>query len=113
MIKTVLENNTFGFTDTNYEQTDGIAIGSKLGKNFACTYMRTWDRKLSEFITQPVFYKRFIDDGFGIWTAGQDSLEAFAQYANQIHKNIKIELRFSLSQYIIPGYHGEVNKMAD
>ena len=37
MIKTVLHNN-FNFGDRNYLQTDGVAIGSRLGKNFACSY---------------------------------------------------------------------------
>ena len=36
MIKMVLENNVFGFGETNYIQKEGIAIGSRLGKNFAC-----------------------------------------------------------------------------
>ena len=58
MIKTVLEHNIFGLSGANYIQTDGIAIGSKLGKNFACSYMRTWDRKLTEFYKQPLFYKK-------------------------------------------------------
>ena len=41
------------------------------------------------------FYKRFIDDGFGLWTGSVDTLEKFAEYANSIHRNIKIELRYS------------------
>ena len=38
MIKTVLENNVFEFEE--YIQTEGVAIGSKLGRNVARTYMR-------------------------------------------------------------------------
>ena len=57
--------------------------------------MRTWDRKLTEFYKQPLFYKRFIDDGFGMWTDGENSLKEFATYANSMYKNIKIELRYS------------------
>ena len=43
IIETVLENNTFKFKDHNYKQSEGIAIGSRLGRNFACSYMRKWD----------------------------------------------------------------------
>lgn len=39
MLNTVLDNNIFEFEDNHYLQKDGTAIGSKLGKNFACTYM--------------------------------------------------------------------------
>ena len=93
MIETVLNNNNFGLGDRNYVQTDGIAIGSKLGRNFACAYMRKWDEDLLRFHVKPHFYKRYIDDGFGIWTGGLDSLMEFADHANTIHPNIKVELR--------------------
>ena len=46
MIETVLGFNGFGLGEKNYRQTDGIAIGSRLGRNFACAYMRKWDEKL-------------------------------------------------------------------
>ena len=98
MIQTVLENNVFGFYNTSYVQTEGIAIGSRLGKNFACSYMRKWDEELENFVKQPLFYKRFIDDGFGLWTEVESSLLAFAEHANSINKNIEIELRHSSSQ---------------
>ncbi len=97
MIETVLENNSFALGDKHYMQTDGVAIGSKLGKNFACTYMRKWDEQLMNSVDRPVFYKRFIDDGFGIWTKGVEALQQFVIVANSIHPNIKVELRFSQS----------------
>lgn len=95
MIETVLNNNIFNLNDNQFIQTDGIAIGSRLGKNFACAYMRKWDEKLLDFDSKPIFYKRFIDDGFGIWTEGIDKLEEFKDHANKIHENIKVELRWS------------------
>jgi len=95
MIEVVLNNNNFNLGDKHYIQKKGIAIGSKLGKNFACSYMRTWDEKLKQFHQQPIFYKRFIDDGFGLWTGGEKNLISFANFANTIHSDIKIELRYS------------------
>ena len=94
MIKTVLENNTFKFGDHNYKQTEGIAIGSRLGRNFACSYMRIWDEELIKY-DRPMFYKRYIDDRFGIWTGSLQSLQEFARYANNILSSIQIELRYS------------------
>ena len=95
MIETVLENNVFSFNGKQYVQTDGVAIGSRLGRNYACTYMRKWDDELRKFANQPMVYYRYIDDGFGIWLHGERSLKEFQNYANSIHPNIKVELRYS------------------
>jgi len=47
VIQLVLGNNNFQLGDSrNYIQTDGTAIGSKLGRNFACTYMGVWEKEL-------------------------------------------------------------------
>ena len=78
MIETVLDNNVFTFNSKSYHQTEGVAIGSRQGRNYACTYMRSWDEELARFPLQPFLYKRFIDDGFGIWEHGKEALEQFS-----------------------------------
>ena len=98
MIRTVLDNNNFVLGEKNYIQTDGVAIGSRLGKNFACAYMRKWDETLFTAPIQPAFYKRFVDDGFGVWTGTETELKEFAAFANTIHKNTKVELRYHKRQ---------------
>ena len=99
LLEAVLDNNSFSLgQDKHYIQTDGVAIGSRLGKNFACCYMRKWDEQLMNYPIRPVFYKRFIDDGFGFWAGSVESLEEFARFANAIHPNIKVELRYSKSK---------------
>jgi len=40
-----------------------------------------------------LFYKRFIDDGFGIWTHGEDDLQKLLNHAKKIDPNIRVELR--------------------
>lgn len=50
MITTVLENN-----GKQYIQKEGMAIGSRLGRNFACVYMREWDEEIGKFGKQPLF----------------------------------------------------------
>ena len=62
--------------------------------------MRKWDEKLLQFETKPFFYKRFIDDGFGIWTEDFDYLLKFAEFTNNIHSDIKLELRWSREEVV-------------
>ena len=98
MIETVLDNNMNNvstFNNKSYHKTEGVAICSRFGRNYACTYMFSWDEKFARFTLQPFLYKRFIDDGFGIWEHGQEALEQFYMHANSIHPNIRVELRYS------------------
>ena len=97
LVEVVLDSNGFKLGRKHYRQIEGVAIGSKLGRNFACAYMRKWDEDLMKFEKTPLFYKRYIDDGFGIWYADLDSLLKFTEHANNIHENIKIELQWSRS----------------
>ena len=95
MIRAVLDNNVFRFNSREYIQKDGVAIGSRLGRNYACSYMRKWDGALGKFEKQPMVYYRYIDYGFGIWLHVEDALKQFCEFANEIHQNIKVELRYS------------------
>ena len=100
MIKTVLNNNNFNLTaDRQFIQTDGTAIGSRLGRNYACTYMGWWERQLLEGARcKPLVYLRYVDDIFGIWMAGQSELELFRDRANGIEPRIQVDLRTSPSE---------------
>lgn len=60
--------------------------------------MRQWDKALEKFKEKPLFYKRFIDDGFGIWTHGEQKLKEFMDFANSINDKIKVELRYNSNQ---------------
>ena len=63
MMETVLDNNYFYFNNKTYVQTSGTAIGSKLGKNYACTYLGVWeDKLLGTAQDKPLVFYRYIDD---------------------------------------------------
>ena len=97
VIELVLDNNNFQLgSDRHYVQTDGTAIGSRLGRNFACTYMGAWERELlSSTDVHPDRWYRFIDDIWGLWPHGEEALRTFHDLANRIHPNIKVDLRVS------------------
>lgn len=99
MIEMVLDNNNFSLTsDCQFVQTDGTAIGSRLGKNYACTYLGQWEKQLLDGACfTPLIYFRYIDDIFGIWLHGEEKLRQFHERANQIHGRIQVDLRVSPS----------------
>ena len=44
MMDMVLENNNFSFNGKHYVQTEGTAIGSHLGMNYASVYLGSWEK---------------------------------------------------------------------
>jgi hypothetical protein len=77
-----LENNHFGFNGKNYIQTEGTAIGSHLGMNYACTYLGEWEQELFEKSDRlPTHYWRYVDDVWGLWEHGLEKLREFHNLA--------------------------------
>ena len=86
---TVLDNNTITFNGIHYIQTEGTAIGSHLGMNYASTYMGSWEKELfRRSPCHPLAYFRFVDDVWGLWTHGAEALKQFFNVGNQIHPRI-------------------------
>lgn len=50
---------------------------------------------LNETSLKPLKFYRYIDDIWGLWEHGEQSLLEFNVLANQIHPNIKTEIRYS------------------
>ena len=75
----VLDNNYLHFNGKFYIQKEGTAIGSKLGRNYACTYLGAWEEQLkAKSRLQPLVYYRYIDDIFGVWEHTLEELEDFS-----------------------------------
>ena len=45
--KMVLDSNEFEFEGERFIQKEGTAIGSKLGKNYACAFMGEWEKEVA------------------------------------------------------------------
>ena len=63
-----------------------------------CTYLGEWEKELlNSSDKKPLIYLRYIDDIFGIWLDGEQSLREFHTKANSIHHQIQVDLRLSTS----------------
>ena len=99
MMDAVLDKNTFEFNGKYYKQTEGTAIGSKLGMCYASTYLGEWEKELFERSDKhPMIYYRYVDDIWGVWTYSEEELVRFHYIANSINPRIKLELRLSRQQ---------------
>ena len=91
----VLESNEFTFEGERYRQKEGTAIGSKMGKNYACTYMGCWEEEVQRKTVQgigkkPKVWYRFVDDVWGIWKGGREEFERFVEICNSHEERIKV-----------------------
>ena len=84
-------HSVFIFNNQLYTQVDGIGMGSPLGPSYAnaflCHHEKIW---LSQCPPQfkPVFYRRYMDDTFLLFTDPSHILP-FLDYLNSQHPNIK------------------------
>ena len=78
LINFVLTHNNFVFNDENYIQLNGTAMGTKMGPGYACLFMGKFELDfLKEVPFSPIFWKRFIDVIFLIWTHGEEIFNIF------------------------------------
>jgi hypothetical protein len=64
-----MENNIFKFGDTYWLQTQGTAMGTPAAPLYSILTNGYYENTtiLNNFKTNLLYYKRFIDDIFGIW----------------------------------------------
>ena len=73
-----------------------------MGKRFAPSYanlaLAPFDKLLISYKIKVLFYCRFIDDLFFVWTATRAQLEEFMLYLNSLFPFIKLSFQMSISQ---------------
>ena len=86
----VLTLNTFSFNGNFYRQTGGVAMGSRLGPNYACLFMGHIEEQIFEQYTgtKPALYKRYIDGIAGAASGSREEIEDFATYVNGFHPSL-------------------------
>ena len=99
LARLVLTSNNLSFNGKHYLQIRGTAIGTKMAPSYANIFMGGLETKLfQQAPIQPVFWRRFIDDVFFIWTEGEESLKEFMGLMNSFHDTIKFTFDWSHSQ---------------
>ena len=96
----VLTLSAFQFEDKYFLRIKGTAMGARMAPSYANLFMGKLENKILEKAPDrkcPSFYRRFIDDVFGIWLYGEDSLLKFFEHANNCHPDIRFTYAFGKS----------------
>ena len=94
-----LNNNTFTFNGQHYRQINGTAMGTKMAPSYANFFMGKFELEASAAAPHsPLIWSRYIDDIFLLWTHGEDKLNDFITYLNNLHPTIKFTSSFSFLQ---------------
>ena len=91
MAELVLTLNTFEFNGEFYKQTGGVAMGSRLGPNYACLFVGYVEvRMLSSYTgIKPDLYKRYMDNVAGAASCGEEDLRQFLACASPLHPSLE------------------------
>ena len=93
----VLNLNCFGFDGNYYQQVGGVAMGTKMGLNYACLFIGYVERKMFQEYEgrKPDLYKRYIDDVLGASSDTQQDLENFIHFCSTYHPGLKYTFEIS------------------
>ena len=92
----VLKKNNFDFNDLHYLQVGGTAMGTRLAPSYANLFMDYFETHyVYTYETQPLLWKRYIDDIFMIWTHDGQALQRFIDHLNNCLPSIKFEANIS------------------
>ena len=96
-LKIVICKNSFRFHDRFYEQTKGVAMGTKCAPPFANLFMACVEEKaLATWAgTAPLSWMRFLDDVMMIWPDSLENLQEFLDHLNSQISHIKFTMEHS------------------
>ena len=85
-----MKENAFKFNDKHFLQAHGIAMSTKMAVAFAVIFMAHIETQLlADSPQKPIFWKRFIDDTFSVWTLPEKEISNFVDFANSFYATIK------------------------
>ena len=88
----VLNLNCFDFDGNYYQQVGGVAMGTKMGPNYACLFVDYVETKMFEEYQgrKPELYKHYIDDVLGTSSDTRQDLENFIHFCSTYHPTFEI-----------------------
>ena len=95
LLKIVLGDNHFEFSGNHYNQTRGVAMGTRCAPQFANLFMASLEEKalMSWGGTKPKLWLRFLDDIFMLWSESELSL--FHSHLNNQMSSINFTMESS------------------
>ena len=83
----VLTLNAFSFNNEFYHQVGGMAIGSKMGPNYACLFVGYVEEQIGQQYTGtlPQLHKRYNDNVVGIACCSRVELEDYISFVSNFH----------------------------
>ena len=91
LLKLCLKCNDFTFDGETYLQTKGISMGQKFAPALANIFMSKFEKgALARSYLKPAFYKRFLDDIFGIWNHSVEQFWKLIDIFNTHNRFIKV-----------------------
>ena len=94
LLELAVLDTAFIFNGYVFKQVDGMAMGSPLGPIFANIFMCKFEEQLLDSCPlrfYPLFYRRYVDDTFALFRT-RDDANAFLDFANNRHHNIRFSL---------------------
>ena len=96
MLSLILKENSFQFNGKNYLQIHGTAMGTKMAVAFANIFMANTETQiLSNSVTKPTIWKRYIDDISSLWNVSKPDIDKVIEQANSHHPTIKFTAEIS------------------
>ncbi|CAF1482133.1 unnamed protein product, partial [Didymodactylos carnosus] len=87
------KRTNFTFDNRNYDQINGVAMGSPLAPILGHLFMTNLELKLKEFRgKKPDIYLRYVDDIFVLLHGTQKDAAALKKYMNSLHPTIKFSI---------------------
>ena len=98
----VLTLNAFSFNDQHYRQIGSVAMGTKMGPNYACLFVGFIEERIRAQYTGfvPQLHKRYIDDVVGAAQCTRPELEQFIDYVCNFHP--ALQFTFTISELELP-----------
>ncbi|XP_078350640.1 uncharacterized protein LOC144635403 [Oculina patagonica] len=93
----IMNLNAFSFNDQHYHQIGGVAMGSKMGSNYACLFVGYIEEQIRTNYTGfvPQLHKRYIDDVVGAAQCSRLDLEEFINYVSNYHPALQFTSNIS------------------